>query len=247
MLKEAVRPEVTDELLAAYAELGRLEKMKGAFIARTSHELRTPVTVAKLACEVAESQAEQEDVRRALGLASGAIARLERRIEDVLLFASLDGRTPLERKEIDLAELLRDAERENAALAAELGVDAKLLCRAGSLPLLGHAASLSRAFLHLYHNAIRFSRRGGVVRAAVEATLDTALIRFRDSAEPIPGAEAEQIFDGFYQAAEHMTRKHDGLGLGLVIARRAVESHGGRLKLESFPYGNVFSVELPRR
>lgn len=247
MLKEATTPDVRDELLAAYAELGRLEKMKGAFVARASHELRTPVTVAKLACEVAESQAQREDVRRALGLASSAIARLERRIEDVLLFSSLDGRTPLERRELDLAALLRDAEKEHAPLAAELGVDAKLLCRAGSLPALAHEPSISRAFLHLYHNAVRFSRRGGVVRVAVEATREKALIRFRDSAEPVPAAEADQIFEGFYQAAEHMTRKHDGLGLGLVIARRAVERHGGRLKLESFPYGNVFSVELPRR
>lgn len=225
-------------------ERAALEKLKGCFSALTAHELRTPIAIVKLACELAGAETFDARRREALALAASAVRKLESRIEDILLFSSLAEGRRLSRRPADLAELLRAAVVEQGEFASDRGIDLAVK-GARRVPLVGDPEVLGRAFSHLIHNAVRFSRSGGVVRAAVEADGTRAFVRIRDSAAPIPAGELALIFESFYQSADPLTRDADGLGLGLSIARKAVEAHGGKLTVEPRGYGNVFVVELP--
>ena len=72
------------------------------------------------------------------------------------------------------------------------------------------------------------------------------MVRFSDTGIGLPEGALEKLFDGFYQAASHLTRKVGGLGLGLALTRRIVEAHGGTVSVESKEgSGSVFSVSLP--
>lgn len=225
-------------------ERRRLERMKGSFLALTSHELRTPLAIARLAIGLAEERALCPEVRRAAETAAAAMSRLEARIEDILLFSRLAG-GDLIRGPVELGALLREACGRHVELVAERRIDAVVFPCSRKVDLQADAQALTAAFSHLYGNALRFTPVGGVVRVVLEADRAHAYLRLRDSAPPVPPEEREAIFGGFYQASDPLTRVHGGLGLGLALARRALEAHGGALTLEAGPGGNVFCARLP--
>mgnify|MGYP001572502879 CR=1 FL=1 len=110
----------------------------------------------------------------------------------------------------------------------------------------GDEALLSQALNHLVNNAILFNRPGGSVRIEGVMDLDEARLTFSDTGEGIPESEFAKIFDSFYQVANFLTRKVDGIGLGLSITRRIVEAHGGHIRVMSkLNEGTTFTVRLP--
>lgn len=237
--------ELGSELLAAYSELHKLERLKTAFMGRVSHELRTPLAVSAMACHLIGPRLEGEIERTAFARLEASLERLRSSIEDILLFSSLPARVPMDARPVDVAHLLKGIAALHAGDAARrrltVTVDAESSCIVRC-----DEALIGKALEHLFMNALRFSRPEGAVRLEVGHE-DGATIRFIDSGPPIPGSERALIFDSFYQAAEHLTREVGGLGLGLAIVRRAVEAHGGRVDVESLADGNVFTVWLPSR
>lgn len=239
------KTELSSELLAAYAELHKLEHLKAAFVGRVSHELRTPLAVSAMACHLIGPRLEGEIERAAFARLEASLERLRASIEDILLFSSLQQQLPIEARPVDVVPLLKGIAARHADEAARRRVSVTVDA-ASSCILLCDEALIGKALEHLLTNAVRFSRPGGAVR--LEARYEHgATIRFFDSGQPIPGSERALIFDSFYQAAEHLTRQVGGLGLGLAIVRRAVEAHRGRVDVESLADGNVFTVWLPSR
>jgi signal transduction histidine kinase len=101
--------------------------------------------------------------------------------------------------------------------------------------------------MNLIHNAIKYTPDGGTIAVEVNATTDgRAMIEVRDTGPGIPAAHRDRIFDRFYRVDASRSREEGGVGLGLAIARWAVETNGGHIELASDGTdGSVFRIFLP--
>ena len=219
------------------------------FTADASHELRTPLTAIRSVGEVAlQRSLSPEAYREVIGSMLEEVDRLTRLVENLLLLTRAEaGRIPLTQATVDLRELVAGvsdglrvlAEEKNQELTVELGGPVAVEC---------DATVLRQGITNLLHNAIKFTPNKGVIRvAARSATNGGAVIEVEDSGPGIPTAHQERVFERFYRVDQARSRDTGGMGLGLAIARWAVEANGGRIELESVGgQGTLFRVVLPR-
>ena len=107
---------------------------------------------------------------------------------------------------------------------------------------------METAFKHLLLNAIQFSPRESAVRIEVRNARDGCRISFTDQGIGIPQDKLSAVFDSFYQVADYLTREVGGLGLGLAIVRRIVETHGGTIQVSSRQgEGSTFTMVFPQQ
>ena len=105
---------------------------------------------------------------------------------------------------------------------------------------------LSLAVEKVLSNAVKFSPEGGTIQVSLCAEGDWALIGVRDSGIGIPDDALEHIFQPFYQAEESLSRRYQGIGLGLTIAKGMVELHKGRIEVDSeVGEGTLVTIRLP--
>jgi len=235
------------ELEAAYAELQKVENLKEAFMSRLSHELRTPFVPIFFMLDSIETDKDNPALQPVLRSLRSQIANLWQVVENLLLFSNLRGsdttsyRVPVEPRALLKATIQKfKVEWEQKQLVVDLSVDDNIESIEGDPQLL------ATAFKHLLLNAIRFNKVGGNIRIEVKSQWDNLQISFTDTGIGIPQDKLQNIFDGFYQVAEYLTRQVGGLGLGLAIVRRIVEAHGGTITASSAPgEGCQFVVVLP--
>jgi signal transduction histidine kinase len=240
----------TADLAERTRQLETANRHKSAFLAHMSHELRTPLTAIigfaellqnRLFGELGAKQAEYvEDIRD-----SGQ--HLLALINDVLDLSKIEaGRMELEPSRFDLPTvidgaltLVRErAERQGVVLASEVDDDV------GEL----HAdeRKVRQVLVNLLANAVKFTPSGG--RVDVHATRHNGAceIAVRDTGVGIAAADQQAIFEEFRQVGDDAAVKTEGSGLGLSLARRLVELHGGRLWVRSAPgQGSTFTFSIP--
>lgn len=239
------------ELRAAYEKLQNLEKMKDVFISLVSHELRTPLSVIKgyvnLMNEVVRDDV-AEELRDFLDPILQASGRLEKLIQELLDFSKMkSGLVTFEKREVSIPALLSALVQEIEPMVREKGQSVTLDVRTDFRPLRADYERLREAILHVVQNAVIFTPEDGTLRLECEDEGLRIRIRVRDNGPGIPPEEQERIFTPFYQAINIMTRKVEGLGLGLSIAKHIVEDHGGELSVESeVGKGSTFIITLPR-
>jgi len=118
---------------------------------------------------------------------------------------------------------------------------------APDLPLVqGNSLRLSQVVNNLVGNAIKYTPTGGTITVRLEEETGELLLHVQDNGIGIAPADQPYIFDKFYRVQDKRTRDVSGAGLGLAIAKSAVEKHGGRIWVESEPgRGTIFHVALP--
>lgn len=236
------------ELEAAYSELQKLERIKNAFLDRLHHELRTPLTIALTSAELAGKEGAGPEERRKLqDMAHEKLSQLHGILEDLLLYAQMHSHDlRLERSAVHAPELIAKLAAGYRPLWEEKGLKMDISF-AGPFPALSaDPGLLETALRHLLLNAIHFNQPGGSVMVRGEASEGKARISFRDTGIGIAADQLPRLFDGFYQAADHFTRKVGGLGLGLAIVRRIAEAHGGQISVRSENgKGSEFILTLP--
>jgi len=109
------------------------------------------------------------------------------------------------------------------------------------------APKLTMALTNLLNNAMRFTPGGGQIELGLERHGPEAWMLVRDNGVGLPPDQLEHVFDQFYQVEHHMTRRHEGMGLGLSIVRAVVRAHNGRVWAESAgrDQGATFTIALP--
>jgi signal transduction histidine kinase len=226
------------------------DRVKTAFVANMSYELRTPLTsIGGFAEMLAGGYAGQlapaadEYVRAILD----SVARLSTLIDHVLdLTQSEAGGLPLERKSVDMRRVAREACKAAESAAAEKSIEfvAELDKSLGTLH--GDARRIRQVLDNLLANAIRFTPPGGRILLKGEGFAETARIVISDNGPGMTPKEQARAFDRFSRATGEGERGAS-LGLGLPLARQFVEAHGGSLSLASEPgQGTAVTVELPR-
>lgn len=218
------------------------------FTADASHELRTPLTALRT---VGESALRTEDLsntalRETIGSMLEEVRRMNALIERLLRLARVESDDLIiEKRSVPLAEQLQEWLDTLAVLAEERGVSLEPRC-SPDLRLATDPGLLGHAVLNLIHNAIEHSPSGGTVRLDAQRNEASLQLRIRDEGPGIPEEHRARLFERFYRVNPADSSQRGGFGLGLCIARSAVERLGGSLTLEdSGQLGAVFLIELP--
>lgn len=219
------------------------------FTADASHELRTPVAIIQTTSELMQTRPRTEDEHlRAWAKVTQETQRMSQLISDLLTLARMDsGSVDLELHATDLAEIARSAIEEMRVMADTVGIQLALEVALPPCMIRGDTEALRRVVCILLDNAIKFSTSPSVVRIVVE-NKGAALLTVSDSGPGIASDDLPLIFERFYRVSKDRSRKTGGSGLGLSIASRIVEAHGGKINVESTPgQGSTFTVRLPIR
>jgi two-component system sensor histidine kinase SenX3 len=229
----------------------RLDELKSSFVALAHHELRTPVTVLHGTLDTLAEQlkgtltSEQESFLMAARTSSGALAYL---VETITQFHTLQVANPAAvPPESPLGPLVQATALDLRQVFEQHGVELEIRL-APEAALSGVPRAYTRiAIEQLLRNAASFNGPGGRagVRAYVEA--NQLIVEVRDNGWGIETANQDSVFESFFQDGELLSRNAGGLGLGLALAKTAVEKMHGTIELQSgIGTGSTFTIRLPR-
>jgi two-component system sensor histidine kinase CpxA len=230
------------------AMAGRLENLVGSqrrLLRDVSHELRSPLARLTVALQLAR---DREGARgaEALDRIERETARLDDLIGQLLLLERLEARAPdTEAVDFDLRDLLNEVVDDASfeASATNRGVE---LEAAAPCPMRGYPALIRSAFDNILRNAVRHTADGTAVEVEIDCGEAGAEITIRDHGSGVPEEHLETLFEPFSRVADARERSTGGAGLGLAIARRAVEVHNGRVVARNHPdAGLEVSIRLP--
>jgi heavy metal sensor kinase len=234
------------------ATLSRLEdsfERLRAFTANVSHELRTPLTAMRSVGEVAVQRPLGEGAcREVIGSMLEEVDRLTRLVDCMLCLARAEsGRAQLPREKMDLVAMAQGVVDLVRVLAEEKGQSLTLAADQGTVAE-GDPATLRQALMDLVDNAIRYTPAGGKIQVRAGAAPDgSPILEVEDNGPGIGAEDRDRIFDRFFRTDPGQGESKRGVGLGLAIARSAVEANGGRLEYEDAAGGGSrFRITLTR-
>ena len=212
----------------------------GEMAASLAHQLRTPLATALLySANLAQPELSDAARTRFAGKATEQLKRLERLIQDVLLFARGES---IGRDVIPAASLISEVAQTIAPLCQEKGVSFGVACEVGDSIIIGSRKALGGALVNLLENAMQACEGRGAAEVSLEASCAGRELRIgvRDTGGGIaPDAQA-RIFEPFF------TTRGQGTGLGLAIALGVARAHGGSIEVSSVPgQGSEFIMRLP--
>ena len=212
------------------------------FVADASHELRTPLAVIRANAEfLQERQPASEEAAEIVSETD----RLSSLVDSLLAVARGDGTGDAMHDELDLGAVVEGSAASMRSLATERGV-ALDVAAAPELRIRGSREQLRQLVVILVDNALRYTAAGGRVDVDVARRDGSAVMAVTDTGIGIPPEALDHVFERFYRADDARTRDSGGAGLGLAIAQKLVDDHGGRISAESTPgQGSTFTVTLP--
>lgn len=232
------RKQAEEKLALAHQSMLAASDAKSAFLATMSHELRTPLNAIIGFTDLMLSQTlgpiSPPRYNEYLSDIHKSGEHLLKLINDVLDLTRLDaGKAILQEEAVDLAAMIEASCRMVAPVAARAGV-ALVVDLPPALPRLrGDARRIQQVVLNLLSNAVKFTPGQGTVTVDAHATPGGLQLRVRDTGIGIAEADIPRALERFGQVDNALSRKYDGTGLGLPLARQLVELHGGSLCLQS--------------
>jgi two-component system OmpR family sensor kinase len=217
------------------------------FLRRLDHELKNPLTGLQAALTNLRESESAADTQAAVNNASQAATRLGRILRDLRKLAELDAQM-LEHRPVNVAELVGEMVDAANGLPVYRGRNINLLVsKVPALPpVTGDRDMLGLAIYNLLDNAIKYSTPADAVEVRVREDGRALFIEVADGGAGIASQDQQRIFDDLYRGEN--ARETDGSGLGLALARRIVQLHGGEISLRSDPAlgrGTVFTIRLP--
>ncbi len=227
----------------------RALRVKDEFVASVSHELRTPLTSIM---GYVDLLLDRDDLPRdqltQLRVVSRNAERLSRLVRDLLHTAQVDqGPMPVIRTRTDLRVLVGHCVRTASPFADTAGVLLGLEAPE-ELTVMVDEQRMTQAVDNLISNAIKYTPRGGQVMVRLRRDGTRVEISVTDSGIGIDAADRDRLFTRFFRAQHAEEQSIQGVGLGLSITKAIVDSHGGRIDVESeVDKGSVFRIRLPDR
>jgi signal transduction histidine kinase len=207
--------------------------MKDAFLATVSHELRRPLT-AMLGWTRILREGQQTDTARALEVIERNATIQLRLIEELLdLSRAASGQLRVASSLVNLEAIVRNVADAATPAAAAGQVEIATTAATGATRVLGDGIRLQQLFGNLVANAIKFTPAGGRVTISVASSGEDVRVVVADTGIGIDPAMLPHIFERSWQAAPSTAGGREGLGLGLSIAQRLAELHGGTIRAES--------------
>ena len=244
-LAKAVNKMATN-LKADIRKLRELDEMKSEFLAITSHNLRTPLTIIRGYVETMQTLKITAAAQKMLGAVAAASNRLLALTEDILTIAQLEaGREVINRQPVNLSDFLSPILGEFKGLAIQKQL--KLVITPEKTPVIVSIspAHMRTAVWNLLDNALKFTEAGGTVSIATRLSGSQAELSVSDTGVGIAPAEVKKLFTKFHRGTGTLKYNYEGEGIGLYIAKLIVEEHGGQISVQSTPAkGSTFTISL---
>jgi signal transduction histidine kinase len=243
MLHVERRQKALDEVQRLAASERRLLERERNLVRDASHELRTPITVARGHAELIRRNTAGQ-VAADAGIVIDELERLSRIGERLLILAASEHPEFLSRSRVDLERLIVEtATRWSATAVRRWRVSAAL-----DGALYGDEERLQTTLDALIENAVKFTDEGDLIEIAGHDEGSAAVIEISDTGVGIPADQLARVFDRFSRVDEGLRRRngHGGTGLGLPIVKAIVEAHGGTVHVRSrVGQGTTFSLRIP--
>ncbi len=227
--------------------LRKLEKVRSDFVSNVSHELRTPLASIKALSETLQEGALEDPpaARRFLSRMEVEIDNLTQMVQELLELSKIEsGRVPLRTQYINPNDLVEKVVERMQVQAERSGLSIHSDCPPNLPQILADPDKMGQVFVNLIHNAIKFTRPGGQISISAYADRGRLVFKIQDDGVGIEPESLQRIFERFYKIDR--ARSSGGTGLGLSIAKHLIESHGGRIWVESeVGKGSTFFFTLP--
>ncbi|MGH0426515.1 MULTISPECIES: HAMP domain-containing sensor histidine kinase [Bacillus] len=240
---------VASEKLKEAVERGDFaESSKDQLIVNLAHDLRTPLTsvLGYLDLILKDENLTKEQIKHFSTIAFTKSERLESLIDELFEITRMNyGMLQLDKRPIDISELLIQLEEELYPLLEKKGLEARLNMDS-YLPISGDGKLLARVFENLLTNAIRYGYDGKFVDVNGYIEGEEVVVQIINYGDSIPEEDLPYLFDMFYTGDKARSEQQGSTGLGLFIAKNIVEQHDGKISAESNVIRTIFEVRLPK-
>lgn len=221
------------------SRLSANDKAQKAFLQNASHELRTPLMSIQGYAEGIESGV-LEDTKKAARIIISESKRLNALVEELLTLSRIENQTiKIEMEKINLCDILKEYVSRLEGFALNKQKEIRLNLNSSPVYVMADDMLLTQVIMNVTSNCIRHGKRE--VTISLTAAVNTAVISIKDDGNGINESDLPHIFERFYKG------KGGNFGLGLAIAKSAVEYMKGSIKAQNTPEGAEFIINLPRR
>jgi signal transduction histidine kinase len=238
-----------EQIQRAYQELQKLDHMKSEFINIAAHELRTPLAILMGHTDLLQEDVQDAKIKERLEVILRNALRLRELIDALLNMRHLQtGEGPIQFVALDPEELILEVLQDLRLMAEEKDIQVAVSVPSDLMPIETDRQSMLLTLTNLIKNAVEFTPPGGQVGVEVSGQGEEVWVLVWDTGIGIAEDEHEKIFKPFYQVEDSLTREHEGIGLGLAIAKGMVERCHGRIWVESEAgKGSRFTFTLPKQ
>lgn len=222
----------------------KLQQQQENFMMAITHELKTPIAVAKLNLEtLLKYQLDAARQQKMLQATLQETNRLNTLASNILVSSQLEGgRYRIARDELDFSELVRSSvtDFKNRFPERHWRIDI-----APEIDLAGDALLLQIMVNNLIENAVKYSPKEGAIECSLQKVNKTILLQVIDEGPGIPETEKKRVFEKFYRIGNETTRTTKGTGLGLYLVKKIVEDHHGTIRVtHNLNRGSNFMVSF---
>jgi signal transduction histidine kinase len=221
----------------------RLQQQQQNFVMAITHELKTPIAVARLNLETMQKhQLEEEKKKKLVQMTLQETMRLDTLINNILISSQLEGNAyRVAKEELDFSELVKDVVRNFKNRYPDRTLETVIQ---DEIDMQGDTTLLKLLLSNLLENANKYSPKDKPVYLALTAG-DLIRLEIGDEGAGIPEEEKKEVFEKFYRLGNEQTRKTQGTGLGLYICRKIVQDHKGEILIkDNQPSGSKFIVQF---
>jgi PAS domain S-box-containing protein len=230
-------------------ELQIADKQKNAFLAMLAHELRNPLAPIRSGVEVLEMPTASESAKlETAQMIKRQVVHLVRLVDDLLdVSRIITGKIHFQREPVDVNEFVDRAVEEAQPIIDAHGHELMVSRPSRKLIVDGDSVRLSQVITNLLSNAAKYTDKPGLIWLTIEPNNGDVLIRVRDQGIGIAPDVLPRMFNIFEQADNSVSRSRGGLGIGLTLVKRIIETHGGSVRATSpgLSQGSEFIVRLP--
>lgn len=222
----------------------QLQQQQQNFVMAVTHELKTPLSVARLNLETLKRyQLDPQKQQKLIDISLQETLRLDMLINNILISSQLDGKGYQPEKEsLDFSALIQDEVKSFSARYPGRPVHTEI---ERDMELTGDALLLKLLISNLLENANKYSGKGTTVYVSLQ-TKTGIVLQVKDEGAGIANAEKEKVFQKFYRIGNEQTRTAKGTGLGLYICKKIADVHDASIGLaDGVPQGSIFTVQFP--
>src|SRR5262245_19745901 len=239
-----------EESLRRQAEaLREADRRKNDFLSILAHELRNPLAPISNAIQILSLRGDDPKVvTQSREVMERQVHQMTRLVDDLLEVSRISrGKISLEKAPVDLADVVATAVETSRPLVEAHHHTLTVTLPRNPARVEADGARLAQVLSNLLNNAAKYTEDGGRIDLIVEQTQGEAVIRVRDNGIGIAPERLPSVFDMFEQIEGASDRSQGGLGIGLTLARRLVEMHGGKIEVQSagLGKGSEFVTRLP--
>lgn len=241
---------MAQEVYAREQQLAQDNRVKAAFIDVISHELRSPFASAALSVELLRKYAERrmiDELQEQIEQVNKDLVQGRQLIDTILAFARQVGKdAQLVVAQADLAELVQETIAPLAILARRRQLQLVHDLAPHMPSVYVDRERMSETIYHLVHNAIKFTRAGGVIEIKCWAEGAQALFQVKDTGSGISAERLATMWNAWEQNSDRVRRGVEGLGLGLALVKSNVEAHRGKVAaISTLGQGSTFGFSIP--